>query len=1573
MQENIIIGIDSRQAEDGGDVVIRKLDAIKREADTTGRSIDRLGTSTENLGRASSGAGRNIVDVGRGVALSRTEMDQLKRSVDNANASVTRQGASWTGLHKDIMAGVGAMDKSGKALKSMHKDLGDLEKRFAPATAAAKKYHDTLDQIARLEAKKILQSKTADTFRAAAKTELDGSMQAGHGGGHGGVNSSAIRESLVLMRELINGNYTRLAGSSALMLQYTGGLDKIAGAFKGAAKAEQEFGGAAPGVTAGLGAMEKQAGMSRLAMMALSGGIIVLTAAIVTWVGYMGYKALFAASELDKMLGRLGKSSEISGAAIIKFGRSADEQFGLARGASQDMAVEFAHNGAIATSQLEATTRAAAALASTMGGDTKQAMGQVGEAMMKIASGDVRALEGSFRELSFAAKTHITTLIAMGQTTQAQAALNDALTASMQSPAGVKAGFKDLSSAMLDSISDFSVASGLAQTFSDIMTGIATELRAAADAQRDYNKSQSEGKPITAGQAFNAGPMAFGAYLAGSKEWGDGSGERPAPQGRPKIGDSLPAGLVSLLRANGQDDAHAKGWAAAFVAESKGDSNSQWYDKGKEVYGLGQWRGPRLAQLKKQYGSGGITASEQVQFALSEARQKANGSSQISGATSAAGVADAVLTHFERPGARDIGADRTRAFKALGYSDAQIQASAAGTSALETKNAGIRSATVATANLEKSRVNRLPDDVSLEQRATSETERLIKGGMPAGDAARLGQLLAQRQQQAPRELAFDRGQSDAQFKTSLIGQSPEARARAEALRSAQLQSGGGELSRSTLTKGQEGAVTANVSTAMDKERQQRLNEMLVGMREETRLAAMLPQEAEKAREVEKARLIINDGFVEGTTKVSEALKAQIQYAVQSRDAAKLEGSIRAQIQSAQFEGVKISREIGLRQKLQGDALNDELEIEKAMWPARLAALQAVGSLEDVRVKKNLDLLETQLRQTAELDKQAAALRRVNDLVREYGGAAGKQYLDQQKLGADGADFAKVRGALPAGRQGDALFAQMQHNFATASWEAANRFKLDFIEQIDEIAGHFGGKFGAILQSITGFLSKLGAGAKDANKGGILGQLAGALGSAGMPGVKQGFEKEQQGQLSKLFSGHVTGMGSSFKSFQGSLQGMFGKGATTGSFQAGLGKVLGAAGMGMQMGDMANGLMKAIGIKSSKIGAEIGGAIGMAAFGPIGGAIGAIAGGLIGGAFKKPKFGGATISSSGNGQVQTGGAFGNDKAAGAAGVAAGNSVGSALVSIAQQLGGTLGAFGNIKIGQYKGDWRVSTTGGDLGGKHVAPGSLNPTHLADEAAAIAFAITVAIKNGAIQGISEASKRVLTSAKDPTSVLSAVAAFERLGVELLKVTDPARGAIEEFVRGFKIMNDQLKAAGYTTAELGKLEEVYAAQRKELMKQLTQPYRDLINNITNGPNSGKSVALQYQDAKTKFEGYAAAPAGSIKTDDFTSAAQAFFDLSSKMFGTTTQQFATDRSSIVGATNAAIGHVEAVGPPELLNAITQGAGETVNQLQQTNAYLAKIAAGMGMGAGGTYTGSGGGTGFGGPMYGTDTGYMDAF
>lgn len=407
-----------------------------------------------------------------------------------------------------------------------------------------------------------------------------------------------------------------------------------------------------------------------------------------------------------------------------------------------------------------------------------------------------------------------------------------------------------------------------------------------------------------------------------------------------------------------------------------------------------------------------------------------------------------------------------------------------------------------------------------------------------------------------------------------------------------------------------------------------------------------------------------------------------------------------------------------------------------------------------------------------------------------------------------------------------------------------------------------------------------------------------------------------------------------------LHTIFGKEMQPGGSLEGLGKVLGQATQGAEMGQATAGLGKSIfGKKNySTTGAQVGGAVGAVGGAIVGGMIGgplgamvgqligsmigSVIGGLIGGLFKdkKVKEATATVENAYDKPSVTGKKMGGEKDTAAMKLAEG--VQSAMVQIAAALGSSLGAF-RITIGMY-------------GDQFTAMGQ----KFATEKEAVLHAIKAAISQGALKDISPESKRVLTTARDPLAVIDAVAAYEKLELQILKLKDPIAGAFKEFVDGFRIMHSQMLAAGYTVEELGKLEEAYALQRAELLKQATADLRNFIQQISAGPDSGLSVQGQYENAMIDFAKMEADLAAGKPIDqaEFLKVSQLALQLGGQLYGTSTAEYAALRDRIITASNLAIEAIEQLAPDETLAAeIAKAGGETVTAIGTTNNLLTEI------------------------------------
>lgn len=322
--------------------------------------------------------------------------------------------------------------------------------------------------------------------------------------------------------------------------------------------------------------------------------------------------------------------------------------------------------------------------------------------------------------------------------------------------------------------------------------------------------------------------------------------------------------------------------------------------------------------------------------------------------------------------------------------------------------------------------------------------------------------------------------------------------------------------------------------------------------------------------------------------------------------------------------------------------------------------------------------------------------------------------------------------------------------------------------------------------------------------------------------------------------------------------------------------------GAAIGTATSGILKSLGIKQSKTGAQIGGAIGSFLPIPGGEIIGSIIGGTIGGLFKKTKWGSVTVNSGG---VSAG--SGNSKSAIGAAVQAGGAFNTQLQQIADALGGKIGDFGNITIGQRHGDWRVNTGGASL---KVKKGAVDFN--GDGEAAIAYAVNEAIQRGAVTGLRAGTNNLLKASGELQDKLSKALSFENVFRELNKLKDPVGAAISDLNLEYKKLIDIFKQANATVGETAQLEELYNLKRKaaveDAIKQVAGSLQDLYKNLTIGDN-GYSLRTRLNNAKAAYDPLAARVAAGDTTayNDFAAAAQTIIDLQREYSGSAPEYFA--------------------------------------------------------------------------------------
>lgn len=321
---------------------------------------------------------------------------------------------------------------------------------------------------------------------------------------------------------------------------------------------------------------------------------------------------------------------------------------------------------------------------------------------------------------------------------------------------------------------------------------------------------------------------------------------------------------------------------------------------------------------------------------------------------------------------------------------------------------------------------------------------------------------------------------------------------------------------------------------------------------------------------------------------------------------------------------------------------------------------------------------------------------------------------------------------------------------------------------------------------------------------ILQQIGGVGGAIGKTlGFLSGDYGSIGGKLGSLLDMSFTKKGADGKEIAvkigDELKNVFG---IEGEFAKTLSSTLKGAGMGAAIGDSADGIMKALGIKSSNTGAQIGGAIGGMTGNPLIALGASIAGGLIGGLFKKAKWGRATLSSGSSDFAVEG----NKSKYRDAASEAGNSIVNSLNQIAEQLGGTVGAFKDITVGIRDGKWRVNTTGTSL---KTSKGAKDFGE--DAEAAVAYAMAQAVKAGAITGLRESTLTLLKAGDDFQVQLQKAITFESVFSDLKAELDPLGFELDQIGKKFASLRTVFAEANATAEEMAQLEQLQQLQEQK------------------------------------------------------------------------------------------------------------------------------------------------------------------
>jgi hypothetical protein len=380
----------------------------------------------------------------------------------------------------------------------------------------------------------------------------------------------------------------------------------------------------------------------------------------------------------------------------------------------------------------------------------------------------------------------------------------------------------------------------------------------------------------------------------------------------------------------------------------------------------------------------------------------------------------------------------------------------------------------------------------------------------------------------------------------------------------------------------------------------------------------------------------------------------------------------------------------------------------------------------------------------------------------------------------------------------------------------------------------------------------------------------------------------------------------------------GNGTTTGNTQdagsgalskagSSIGTKAGEALVGYQEGAQVTGLLQSLGVGKANTGSKVGGYLGAAAGeaigGPAGAAIGQVLGSLVG-----SLFGGVTARAFTQLSVD---AYGTAIAGAqrSRGDKAKENLGSssqeasafttALGSLASTFGASLKASSQLgEIGVYNGQFGFHRQFGDGGG--------DVQTFATAAEAVAAAIKNAINVGAVEGLREGTKRLLTAAGEFSAQTNKAQKFEAVFTDLKAATDPVGSAIDTVNRKFNDLRRIFDEAGASTSDYASLQQLYDLQRADALKAAESKTVSVLKDYLTSLQTSSSIGLSARDresaALATFDPLAADVTAGKKVDQtaFKTAADALLSVDRELFGSTSDYFVT-LARITGLTQKAI------------------------------------------------------------------------
>jgi hypothetical protein len=259
----------------------------------------------------------------------------------------------------------------------------------------------------------------------------------------------------------------------------------------------------------------------------------------------------------------------------------------------------------------------------------------------------------------------------------------------------------------------------------------------------------------------------------------------------------------------------------------------------------------------------------------------------------------------------------------------------------------------------------------------------------------------------------------------------------------------------------------------------------------------------------------------------------------------------------------------------------------------------------------------------------------------------------------------------------------------------------------------------------------------------------------------------------------------------------------------------------------------------------------------------------------------------------------------------SSVADSVNKIAEALNGQISGAGSVSIGYRPGHkapaYRVDTSGqGKLTGNTILA-------FDTEEEAIRAATGEMLKDGVIQGISDASKRVLAAGGDLEKAITKASLIESIPTSLKAMLDPVGAAVDDLNRKFKQTVDALTEGGASAEQMAQAEQLYnmqLAETKTSAQSASASLKDFLTAMKAGSSSPYSLRDQEATAKAGLQPYLdQIDAGqSIDQSRYLAAAQTFLDVERQLYGST-QNYFDALDQVQASTNKAISTIDNAKP----------------------------------------------------------------